>query len=62
MVIKTIPMLEESGLVDSIEHVILKNITAQNSKNDLEFFFEVLLENDKKIIGGKLPDSGFYYK
>lgn len=62
MVIKTIPMLEESGLVDSIEHVILKNITAQNSKNDLEFFFEVLLENDKKIIGGKLPNSGFYYK
>ena len=62
MVIKTIPMLEESGLVDSIEHVILKNITAQNSKNDLEFFFEVLLENDKKLIGGKLPADGFYYK
>jgi NitT/TauT family transport system substrate-binding protein len=47
-------------LADSIEHVILKNITAQNSKKDLEFFFNVLLENDKKLIGGKLPDSGFY--
>ena len=62
LVVKTLPMLEAEGLADSIEHVILKNITAQNSKKDLEFFFNVLLENDKKIIGGKLPADGFYYK
>ena len=62
LVVKTLPMLEAEGLADSIEHVILKNITAQNSKKDLEFFFNVLLENDKKLIGEKLPDSGFYYK
>ena len=62
LVVKTLPMLEAEGLADSIEHVILKNITAQNSKKDLEFFFNVLLENDKKLIGGKLPADGFYYK
>ena len=62
LVVKTLPILEAEGLADSIEHVILKNITAQNSKKDLEFFFNVLLENDKKLIGGKLPADGFYYK
>lgn len=62
LVIKTLPMLEENGLADSIPHVILKNISAENSKKDLEFFFEVLKENDAKLIGGKLPDSGFYFE
>ena len=32
----------------------------KNSKKDLEFFFNVLLENDSKIIGGKLPDDNFF--
>ena len=60
LVVKTLPMLEENGLEDSIEHVDFKNISAKDSKKDLEFFFNVLLENDAKLIGGKLPDSGFY--
>lgn len=62
LVVKTIPMLEVNGLADSIEHVQFENITAQESKKDLEFFFEILMQNDAKLIGGKLPDDGFYYK
>lgn len=62
LVVKTLPMLEVNGLADSINYIQLKNINAQNSKKDLEFFFNVLLENDSKIIGGKLPDDNFYYK
>ncbi|WP_164469290.1 ABC transporter substrate-binding protein [Aliarcobacter cryaerophilus] len=62
LVVKTLPMLEVNGLADSIDYIKLKNINSQNSKKDLEFFFSVLLENDSKIIGGKLPDDNFYYK
>lgn len=62
LVVKTLPMLEINGLADSIDYIQFENINAQNSKKDLEFFFNVLLENDSKIIGRKLPDDGFYYK
>ncbi|WP_198305200.1 ABC transporter substrate-binding protein [Arcobacter vandammei] len=62
LVVKTLPMLEEEGLADSIEHVKFANISAENSKKDLEFFFEVLKDNDSKLIGGKLPNEGFYFK
>ena len=62
LVVKTLPMLEVNGLADSIDYIKFENINAQNSKKDLEFFFSVLLENDSKIIGGKLPDDNFYYK
>jgi hypothetical protein len=27
----------------------------------LEFFFNILREGNPKLIGGKLPDKGFYY-
>ena len=62
LVVKTLPMLEVNGLADSIDYIKFENINAQNSKKDLEFLFSVLLENDSKIIGGKLPDDNFYYK
>ncbi|MCT7483353.1 ABC transporter substrate-binding protein [Aliarcobacter cryaerophilus] len=62
LVVKTLPMLELNGLADSIDYIKFENINTQNSKKDLEFFFNVLLENDSKIIGGKLPDDNFYYK
>ena len=62
LVVKTLPMLEEKGLADSIEHVRFENINAINSKKDLEFFFDILMQNDSKLIGGKLPNEDFYYK
>lgn len=62
LVVKTLPMLEVEGLADSIEHVNFANVTAQDSKKELEFFFEVLMQNDPKLIGGKLPDSKFYFE
>ena len=62
LVVKTLPMLEEKGLADSIEHVRFENISAIKSKKDLEFFFDILMQNDSKLIGGKLPNEDFYYK
>ncbi len=61
MMVKTLPMLDADGLADSIPHVQMENVTGKEAQKDLEFFFDVLKENNPKVIGGKLPESGFYY-
>jgi NitT/TauT family transport system substrate-binding protein len=61
LVVKTLDMLKEEGVSDSIEHVRLKNVNAKDAKKELEFFFNVLKEEDPKSIGDKLPKNSFYY-
>ncbi len=61
LVEKYIPMLDADAVTDSMEFVQLDDISAQYSKKDLEFFFNVLKSNNPKSIGGKIPDDGFYY-
>jgi NitT/TauT family transport system substrate-binding protein len=61
LVVKTLPMLETDGLADSISHVQLNSVVSKDAQKDLEFFFDVLKENNPKVIGGKLPSEGFYY-
>ncbi|RXJ55266.1 ABC transporter substrate-binding protein [Candidatus Marinarcus aquaticus] len=62
LVVKTLPMLEEKGLADSIKYVKLKSINAYEAKEDLAFFFTVLQNSDPKLIGGKLPNESLYYQ
>lgn len=62
LAVKNLPMLDENGLADSIDHVVFESVKAQDSKKDLDFFFEVLKENNAKLIGGRLPENGFYFK
>ncbi len=54
-------MLNADMVADSMKHVQLSNVKAQDSKKDLDLFFEVLKSNNTKSIGGKVPDDGFYY-
>ena len=61
LVAKTLTMLNEDAVNDSISHVRLKNVPAKEAKKELEFFFEVLRAEEPKSIGGKLPDDAFYY-
>ena len=61
MTVETLDMLEEKGLSDSIPFVKLESKSALESKKDIEFFFNILKEDTPKLIGGKLPDSNFYY-
>jgi len=61
LVVKTLDMLNEDGVSDSISHARLKNVTALEAKNDLEFFFNILKEEDPKSIGERLPQNSFYY-
>jgi len=62
LVNKYIPALIPEAVADSISHVQLNNVSAKDAQKDLEFFFNVLKNNNPKIIGGKLPDSNFYAK
>lgn len=61
LVAKTLTMLNEDAISDSISHVRLKSVSAANSKKELEFFFNVLKDEEPKSIGGKLPQNSFYY-
>lgn len=61
LVVKTLDMLKEEGVADSIEHIRLKSVNAKDAKKDLEFFFGILKEEDPKSIGDKLPRESFYY-
>jgi len=61
LVVKTLDMLNEDGVSDSISYARLKNVSAAEAKKDLEFFFNILKEEDPKSIGDKLPQNSFYY-
>ena len=58
---KHVKMLDASGVTDSIEYVKLNDVNAKDAQKDLEFFYNVLKNNNPKSIGGKLPDENFYY-
>ena len=62
LVVKYVEMFNAEAIADSIEHVQLDIKSATESKEALEFFFNVLKERDPKIIGGALPDENFYMK
>ena len=62
LVVKTLPMLDAKGVEDSIAHVNFQSATAMESREKLEFFFNVLKEENPKSIGKKLPSDSFYYK
>lgn len=61
LVAKTLDMLNAEAVSDSISHVRLKNVNAADAKDKLEFFFDILSQEDPKSIGGKLPKDSFYY-
>ena len=59
---KHIDFFKAEAISDSIVHVQLEAINVSKVQKELEEFFNVLLEIEPKLIGGKLPESGFYYK
>jgi len=59
---KALPMLDAVALADSIKYVNLENVNAIDSKEQLNAFLEVLMKSEPKLIGGKIPDDGFYFQ
>ncbi|MFW6299108.1 MAG: hypothetical protein ACOC14_05450, partial [Bacillota bacterium] len=51
---------EENILINAIPRSHLKFVHAQDSKEDLEFFFERILELNPALINDNLPDASFY--
>lgn len=45
----------------SLTRTQLDMVTGLAAKEDLEFWFSRLMEKNPKLLGGKLPDAGFYY-
>lgn len=62
LIAKNIDMFKAEAISDSIEHVKLFSTNALDSKAHVEEFFKHILEIEPKLIGGKLPGDGFYYK
>ena len=62
LVASEIDLLTKDGVADSISHINLKSKRAVDVQKKIEFFFNVLKEEDPKIIGGKLPQDSFYYR
>ena len=60
LVAKYVKMFTPEAVEDSISHVQMNVVSAQEAKKDVEFFFTKLKEQSPKIIGGALPDGGFY--
>jgi NitT/TauT family transport system substrate-binding protein len=46
---------------NSIPHFNLDVVSASEAREELEFFYEQLASMSPEIIGGELPDDGFYY-
>lgn len=57
-----IEMLTPEGVADSVRVDNAVFVTAKEAKPELEFFFGLLHAKQPGLIGGKLPDEGFYLK
>ncbi|BFU78271.1 ABC transporter substrate-binding protein [Arcobacter sp. 15-2] len=62
LVQKYIEFFSTEAIANSIPNVQIDAISAKDSKKDLDKFFEVLLEIEPKLIGGKIPDEGLYFE
>ncbi|MFA7292812.1 MAG: ABC transporter substrate-binding protein [Rhodocyclaceae bacterium] len=61
MVAKRVEMLTAEGVADSVRIDNTAFVSAQEAKPELEFFFGQLHARQPALVGGKLPDAGFYY-
>lgn len=60
LVVKYVEMFDTDAIADSVGFVQLDVKKAIESKEELDFFFKILEEDNPKMIGGSLPDDGFY--
>lgn len=61
LVAKRVAMLTPEGVADSVRVDNAVFVTAKDARPELEFFFGLLHAREPNLVGGKLPDAGFYY-
>lgn len=62
MVEKELKTFKAEAISDSIAHTKFDLKSAEQSREALEHFFEILMQIEPKLIGSKIPDEGFYYR
>lgn len=55
------PMLQADAVADSLLATPAVWRSARDARPELEFFFGHLMQHQPAVIGGKLPDAGFYF-
>ncbi len=61
-VARRVEMLTPEGVADSVRIDNATFVSAEAARPELEFFFAQLHASQPGLIGGKLPDAGFYYQ
>ena len=61
IVARRIEMLTPEGVADAIRADKSDLVVASKARSELEFFYQQLLEMQPGLVGGKLPDDGFYF-
>lgn len=55
-----VDMLTPEGVADSVRVDHAEFVSAADARAELEYFYRLLLEQQPGLVGGKLPDAGFY--
>lgn len=53
-------LLSAEGVADSVRADNSASVSAEQARPELEFFFGVLHQRQPGLVGGRLPDAGFY--
>lgn len=61
LVAKNIEMLTPEAVTDSLEWTRIEVKDGIESRAELEFFYQKLMDSTPALVGGKLPDDNFYY-
>ncbi len=61
IVVKHLPMLNQKAVAMGIKNITIKTKTAKEAKKEIEDWLENLKQFNPKLIGGKIPNSDFYY-
>lgn len=62
LVARRIDQLTPEAVADSIRVDNAQFVTAIQARAELEYFFQLLHARQPGLVGGKLPDAGFYYQ
>lgn len=60
LVARHIPMLTPEAVADSIHTIPRHYATALEARDELDYFYRLLLDKDPAVVGGKMPDGDFY--
>lgn len=56
-----IDLLTPEAVADALPHCQLDAVPAPQARGEVQFFFQQLLARDPAVLGGKMPDAGFFY-